>query len=113
MPKTKIYYDQDANLDLIKDKTIAIIGYGNQGSAQALNMKDSGVKNILVGSRKDSSAEQAVQDGFPVLPIEEATQKADIIFILLPLKSVLKWMKLVFVLTKTFEPAKKDQFSCK
>ncbi len=84
MPKTKIYYDQDANLDLIKDKTIAIIGYGNQGSAQALNMKDSGVKNILVGSRKDSSAEQAVQDGFPVLPIEEATQKADIIFILLP-----------------------------
>ena len=79
-----IYYDKDADLELVKDKTIAIIGYGNQGRAQALNMKDSGCTKIIVGSRKDSSYDQAVEDGFAVKPIEEAVKEADIIFILLP-----------------------------
>ena len=50
-----IYYDQDANLELITDKTVAIIGYGNQGRSQALNMRDSGVKHVIVGSRHDES----------------------------------------------------------
>ena len=79
-----IYYDKDCDLGLVKDKTIAIIGYGNQGRAQALNMRDSGVASILVGSRRDSSYDQAVEDGFAVKPIEEAVKEADIIFMLLP-----------------------------
>lgn len=79
-----IYYDDDANLDLVIDKTIAIIGYGNQGRSQALNMRDSGVKNVIVGSRHDESFDQANEDGFIVYSIEEAAKKADIIFLLLP-----------------------------
>lgn len=79
-----IYYDADADLNLVKDKCIAILGYGNQGRSQALNMRDSGVKNVIVGNRKDESYDQAVEDGFPVYTIEEATAKADIIFVLLP-----------------------------
>lgn len=80
----KIYYDNDANLNLIIEKTVAIIGYGNQGRSQALNMRDSGLKNIIIGSRKDESFKQANEDGFMVYSIEEASKKADIIFLLLP-----------------------------
>ena len=79
-----IYYDNDADLNLIKEKTIAIIGYGNQGRSQALNIRDSGIKNIIVGSRKDESFDKANEDGFMVYSIEEASKKADIIFMLLP-----------------------------
>lgn len=79
-----IYYDNDANLDLVKDKVIAIIGYGNQGRSQALNMRDSGVKKVIVGSREDGSYDQAIKDGFEVHPIPEASKMADIIFMLLP-----------------------------
>lgn len=79
-----IYYDKDANLDLVTGKTIAILGYGNQGRAQALNMRDSGVKNIIVGSRRDESYDQANADGFMVYSTEEASEKADVIFLLLP-----------------------------
>ena len=80
----KVYYDQDGNIDVIKDKVIAIIGYGNQGRSQALNMRDSGVKNIIIGSVRDSSWTTANDDGFPVYPIAEAAKKADIVFLLLP-----------------------------
>ena len=80
----KIYYDDDANLELVTEKVVAIIGYGNQGRAQALNMRDSGVKRVIVGSREDGSYDQAVKDGFEVFPIDEACKKADIIFMLLP-----------------------------
>ncbi len=79
-----IYYDQDADLGLVINKTVAIIGYGNQGRSQALNMRDSGVKNVIVGSRKDESYDQANEDGFMVYSIEEAAKRADIIFLLLP-----------------------------
>lgn len=79
----KIYYDKDADLNVLKDKVIAIIGYGNQGSAQAQNMRDSGL-NVIIGSIEDSSAEKARKDGFEVCPIEEAAKKADIIHILIP-----------------------------
>lgn len=79
----KIYHDDDADLGVLDGKTIAIIGYGNQGSAQALNMHDSGV-NVIIGSIKDASYEKAVEDGFEVLPIADAAKKADIIHILLP-----------------------------
>lgn len=80
----KIYYDEDADLNLVKNKCIAILGYGNQGRSQALNMRDSGVKEVIIGNRKDESYEQALEDGFPVYSIEDATAMADIIFVLLP-----------------------------
>lgn len=80
----KIYYDKDADLTLVTDKVVAIIGYGNQGRAQALNMRDSGIKKIIIGSREDGSYEQAIEDKFEVFPISKATKKADIIFMLIP-----------------------------
>ena len=80
----KVYYDQDGNLDLIRDKVIAIIGYGNQGRSQALNMRDSGIKNIIVGSVHDTSWGTAKEDGFEAYSIPEAAKKADILFLLLP-----------------------------
>jgi ketol-acid reductoisomerase len=79
----KIYYEDDADLSVLKDKTIAVIGYGNQGSAQALNMRDSGL-NVIIGSIKDKSAEKAEKAGFKVYPIKDAAVKADIIHILVP-----------------------------
>ncbi len=80
----KIYYDSDADLALLKNKTIAILGYGSQGHAQAQNLKDSGC-NVVVGQRSGSANyDLAVSHGFEPLPIEEATKKADIVNILLP-----------------------------
>lgn len=80
----KVYFDQDADISILRDKTIAIIGYGNQGRAQALNMRDSGLKQIIVGNIKDASWDMAIADGFKVYPIAEAVKKADIIFMLIP-----------------------------
>lgn len=77
---TKIYYNDDADIKYVEDKTIAIIGYGNQGRAQALNMRDSGCKNIIIGSVHPLEED----DGFEVYSIEDATKKADILFILIP-----------------------------
>ena len=79
----KIYYEDDADLSVLQGKTIAIIGYGNQGGPQAQNMRDSGL-NVIVGSIEDQSAVNARKDGFRVFPIAEAAQKADIIHILIP-----------------------------
>ncbi len=80
----KIYYDDDADLSLLKDKTIAILGYGSQGHAQAQNLKDSGC-NVIVGQRKGSANyDLAVSHGFDPLPIDEATKQGDLVNILLP-----------------------------
>jgi len=79
-----LYFDKDADLSVIQAKTVAIIGYGNQGRAQALNLRDSGVK-VVVGAREGgSSEEQARNDGFIVLSIDRAVIDTDIIAILLP-----------------------------
>ncbi len=78
----KIYYDQDANLDLLKDKTIAIIGYGIQGRGQSLCLKDSGCKVIVSEIEGTPNFEQAKKDGFFPVSAAEAAQKADIIQIL-------------------------------
>jgi ketol-acid reductoisomerase len=79
-----MYYDPDANLDLLANKTVAIIGYGSQGHAHALNLKDSGV-NVIVGLYPGSkSASKATEAGLKVLPVAEAAQVADWIMILLP-----------------------------
>ncbi|MDT8390145.1 MAG: ketol-acid reductoisomerase [Lentisphaeria bacterium] len=79
----KILHDKDADLNVLNGKTVAVIGYGSQGSAQALCMRDSGV-NVIIGSIKDASYDKAVEDGFEVMPIAEAAAKADIVHILLP-----------------------------
>ena len=79
----KILHDSDADASVLKRKTIAVIGYGNQGSAQALCMRDSGVR-VIVGSIKDKSYDKAVADGFEVMNVSEAAAKADVIHMLLP-----------------------------
>ncbi|KDR56974.1 MULTISPECIES: ketol-acid reductoisomerase [Oscillatoriales] len=80
----RMYYDADANLDLLAGKTIAIVGYGSQGHAHALNLKDSGM-NVIVGLYPGSkSATKAKDAGLTVYPVDEAAKIADLIMILLP-----------------------------
>ena len=80
----KIYYDQDADLGLIKGRKIAIIGYGSQGHAHALNLKDSG-QDVVVGLYKGSrSWAKAEKDGLRVAAVGEATRAADVVMVLLP-----------------------------
>jgi ketol-acid reductoisomerase len=80
---TKIYFDDDGDLSLLTNKMTSILGYGNQGRAQALNMRDSGVK-VIVGNVRDASFEQAVADGFETYDIPGAVQRADYHFLLIP-----------------------------
>jgi ketol-acid reductoisomerase len=77
----KIYYEQDADLNVLKGKTVGIIGYGNQGRNQALNLKDSGIK-VLIGERAEKPIQQARADGFEVTDAKEIASKSDIIQIL-------------------------------
>ncbi len=80
----KAYFDHDANLDELNGKTIAVIGYGNQGRSQALNMRDSGA-NVIIGSTKSNESwNRAKSDGFDVYSIAEASKKANILFLLIP-----------------------------
>lgn len=80
----KMYYEQDANWDFIKNKTVAVIGYGSQGHAHALSLHDSGVK-VIVGLYEGSkSAAKATQDGLTVMPVAKAVAAADITMILIP-----------------------------
>ena len=80
----KIYYDDDANLELIKDKTIGIIGFGSQGHAHALNLRDSGC-NVMVGLYPGSKSwQQAQMAGLRVGTVEEVAREADIIMMLAP-----------------------------
>jgi len=79
-----VYYDKDCNLDLIKSKTVAMIGFGSQGHAHAENLRDSGV-NVVVGLKPGGNSwKKAEAKGFEVLPVGEATAKADVVMILLP-----------------------------
>jgi len=79
----KIYYDSDVNLSVIKDKTIAIMGYGSQGHAHANNLKESGM-NVIIGIRKGGSWKKAEDAGFQVMTPADAAKKADVVMILLP-----------------------------
>lgn len=82
MPVT-MYYENDADLGVLKEKTIAVIGYGSQGHAQAQNLRDSGL-NVVIGLRQGRSWEQAANDGFEVLTVEDAAKRADVVQILMP-----------------------------
>ncbi len=77
------FYDPDANLEILRKKTLGIIGYGNQGRAQALNLRDSGLE-VIVGSLRDGSASQAEKDGFIVRTVAEVAERADVLALLIP-----------------------------
>jgi len=80
----KMYYDHDADINLLEGKTIAVIGYGSQGHAQAQNLKDSGLK-VAVALRADSARIKiARNDGFEIMTVSEAVKKADFVQILIP-----------------------------
>ncbi|MCR5562319.1 MAG: ketol-acid reductoisomerase [Desulfovibrio sp.] len=80
----KVYYDKDADLSVLKDKTVAVIGYGSQGHAHAQNLRDSGIK-VVVGQRPGGeNYELAKQHGFSPVSAAEAAKQGDLIMILLP-----------------------------
>ena len=81
----RVYYDRDADVNLVKDKRIAIAGYGSQGHAHALNLRDSGIKDIVIVLRPGSgSAKKAKNDGFNVVEARDAAKNLDIFMILTP-----------------------------
>src|ERR1700712_2558196 len=81
----RVYYDRDADLNLIKGKKVAVIGYGSQGHAHALNMRDSGVKDVLVALRKGShGVKKAEGEKLKVMEVAEAAKWADVMMMLTP-----------------------------
>ena len=81
----KTYYDKDTNKDLIKNKKVAIFGYGSQGHAHALNLKDSGVKEVVVALREGSSSiKKAESAGLKVMTLSDAAAWADVVMMLTP-----------------------------
>src|SRR3954447_6835492 len=81
----RVYYDRDADLSRILDKKIAIVGYGSQGRAHALNLKDSGVKNVAVALKPGSATAKKVEaDGLKVMSVAEAAKWADLLMVLAP-----------------------------
>src|SRR6185436_3291201 len=81
----RVYYDRDADINLIKSKKVAIIGYGSQGHAHALNLRDSGVKDVVVALRKGSaSAKKAEGEKLKVMEVAEAANWADVMMMLTP-----------------------------
>jgi len=79
----KMYYENDADLSVLQGKTIAVIGYGSQGHAQAQNLRDSGL-HVIIGLRQGKSWESAKNDGFEVFTVDEAARRADLVQILMP-----------------------------
>lgn len=81
----RVYYDQDADINLIKGKKVAIVGYGSQGHAHTLNLRDSGVKDIVVALRSDSSSvKKAEGEGLKVMTVADAAKWADVVMMLTP-----------------------------
>ncbi|UDL93383.1 MULTISPECIES: ketol-acid reductoisomerase [Lichenihabitans] len=81
----RVYYDRDADLNLIKGKKVAVVGYGSQGHAHVLNMRDSGVKDVVVALREGSpSAKKAEGEGLKVMNVADAAKWADIVMMLTP-----------------------------
>ena len=81
----KVYYDRDADINLIKDKKIVIVGYGSQGHAHAMNLRDTGISNVVIALRENSpSKKKAVEAGFEVMTPSESASWGDIIMMLTP-----------------------------
>ena len=81
----RVYYDRDADLNLIKGKKVAVVGYGSQGHAHVLNMRDSGIKDIVVALREGSlSAKKAEGEGLKVMAVADAAKWADVVMMLTP-----------------------------
>ena len=80
-----VYYDRDADLNLIKGKNVAIVGYGSQGRAHAMNLKDSGAKEIVIGLKAGSATAKKVEaDGLRVMTVADAAKWADLIMMAAP-----------------------------
>lgn len=79
----KAFYDADCNLDLVKSKKVVVVGYGSQGRAHAMNLRDSGC-DVVVGIRAGKSAERAKADGFVVKEVADAVKDADFVMVLVP-----------------------------
>src|SRR5689334_13442185 len=77
------FFDSDADLSVLAGRTVGILGYGNQGRSQALNLRDSGVA-VIVGNQRDASFERAEADGFAAYELDEAAERADILALLIP-----------------------------
>jgi ketol-acid reductoisomerase len=80
----RVYYDRDADLNFVKNKKVAVIGFGSQGHAHALNMRDSGVKEVAIAVRPGASAKKAQAAGFPVMSNAEAAKWADVMMMVTP-----------------------------
>ena len=81
----KVYYDRDADTNLINSKNVVIVGYGSQGHAHAMNLRDSGVKKIAIALREDSdSSKKASSEGFDVMSVSDAASWGDVIMMLTP-----------------------------
>src|SRR5205814_1603592 len=80
----KMVYEQDAPLDALKGKTVAVLGFGSQGHAHSLNLRDSGVKVIVANRRDSSNGRLAIEHGFDPLSVDDAVRQADHIIITLP-----------------------------
>ncbi len=80
----RVYYDRDADLNLIKGKKVAIVGFGSQGHAHALNMRDSGVKDVVIAARPGASAKKAEAAGFKVMSVADAAKWADCVMMVTP-----------------------------
>ena len=81
----RVYYDRDADLNLIKSKKVAVIGYGSQGRAHALNLKDSGAQNLVIALKAGSpTVKKAEADGFKVMTVAEAAAWADLMMMATP-----------------------------
>ena len=81
----RVYYDRDADLNLIKSRNVVVVGYGSQGHAHALNMRDSGVENVVIALREgSSSAKKAEAEGFTVKSVADAAKDADLMMMCTP-----------------------------
>src|SRR5699024_1528406 len=80
---SKVLYEKDIQKEVLEGKKISIIGYGSQGHAHALNLRDSGF-DVVIGLRPGKSQQKAEEDGFNVYPVDEAVKQADVVMVLLP-----------------------------
>src|SRR5262245_55305173 len=78
-----VYHDEDADIGALAGERVAVVGYGNQGRSQALNLRDSGL-DVIIGSIADASRERAVADGFAAHDIGQAVSAADVVMLLIP-----------------------------